>query len=413
MITTQTDYFETFHLLRNTYNTSEAEIDIPGSDITLCNIPFRSGAIPTEAEGPAIRFDKKIYNALLKYYLRSNSYSNDYLFQSLNERDENIGENTSFNYIIVKKRSSERSGDFTFLFHGLNERSWDKYLPWAFDLVETTGKPVVLFPLAYHINRAPRIWSDPRLMKEVSQERARLFPDIQFSSFANAALSIRLQFSPNRFVLSGVQTFRDIIRLMESIRTGEHPHLHEDASVDIFGYSIGAFFAELLMMSSPRGMFDKSKMFLFCGGPTLDLMNPVSKAIIDSEAALALKNFYIDTNGSDFLKDDMITSTFAQLEEGGNVFKSMLDHRKMESFRTARFESFGDRCLIVPLEKDTVMPPDAVYKTFHPNFHKNIQTEDFSYTYLHENPFPLNVRLKEEVNTSFRRIFDIAGGFLS
>ncbi len=407
------DYFQTYNLLRSAYNADNPEIHIAGSDITLHHVPFRSEPIPTEAESPAYRFDKKIYNALLKYYLRYNTYSNDYLFHSLNERDENIGENSSFNYIIIKKKSSEKSRTFIFLFHGLNERSWDKYLPWAFDLVNNTGKPVVMFPLAYHINRAPRFWSDPRLMREVSNERGRLFPEVQFSSFANAALSTRLQFSPNRFLLSGVQTFNDIVQFMNNVRKGEHSHLFENATADIFGYSIGAFFAEILMMSNPRRMFDESKMFLFCGGPTLDLMNPVSKAIIDSEAALALKNFYIDMNGSDFLKDEMIASTLNQFEEGGNVFKSMLDHRKMKSFRTERFKIFEDRSLIVPLRKDAVMLPDAINGSFQTSFHNRIRTEDFPYSYSHENPFPLHVRIKDEINAGFRRIFDVAGEFIS
>jgi hypothetical protein len=407
------DYIQTYNVLRRTYNTGIDSTAIPESDTVIYNIPFRSVPIPSEPADSPLRFDRKIYNALLKYYLRFNTYSNDYLFHSLNERDENIEENVSFNYIVVKKKSSGKANSFIFLFHGLNERSWDKYLPWAFDLVNTTGKPVLLFPLAYHMNRAPRIWSDPRLMKEVSVERMRLFPDLHLSSFANAALSIRLQFSPNRFLLSGVQTFNDIVRLMNAIRQGDHPHFHANANPDIFGYSIGAFFSEILMMSNPGNFFDDSKMFLFCGGPTLDLMNPVSKAIIDSEAALALKNFYIDTNGVDFLKDEMIASVFEQFEEGGKVFKSMLSHRKMKSYRTEKFKIFNKRCMIVPLQKDGVMPPDAVRSSFPPCFHSKIKTDDFPYAYLHENPFPVNAGFKEEVDAGFRRIFDIAGGFLS
>ncbi len=406
------DYFQTYNLLKSTYNLNDCEIGVPESDIVIHNIPFTSEPIPNEAETSALRFDKKIFNALLKYYLRFNTYSNDYLFHSLNERDENIGENNSFTYILMKKKSAEKSNSFIFLFHGLNERSWEKYLPWAFDLVKNTGKPVLLFPLAFHMNRDPRFWSDPRLMKEVSSERMRLFPDLQLSSFANAALSIRLQFSPSRFLLSGVQTFNDIVRFMKSVRQGDHPHFHKHATADIFGYSIGAFFSEILMMSNPGGLFDGSKMFLFCGGPTLDLMNPVSKAIIDSETALALKNFYIDTNGADFLKDEMISAVLDKFEEGGKVFKSMLSYRKLKSYRAEKFKKFQHRSMIVALQKDAVMRPDAVKESLPSCFHRRIKTDDFPYAYSHENPFPVNNSIKEPVNVSFRKIFDTAEVFL-
>lgn len=407
------NYFESYDLLRRIYSLNVNEIPAPGSDIIFYTIPFSSKPIPNETDTSSLRFDKKIFNALLKYYLRFNTYSNDYLFHSLNERDENIQENNSFNYILVKKKADVKAGSFIFLFHGLNERSWDKYLPWAYDLVNRTGKPVVLFPLAFHMNRAPRFWSDPRLMKEVSVERSRLFPHVQHSSFANAALSTRIQFSPNRFLISGVQTFNDVVSLMESIRHDTHPHIGAAATADIFGYSIGAFFSEILLMSNPRNHFDGSRMFLFCGGATLNNMYPVSKAIIDTEAAQVLKEFYIDNGGRDFHNDGMIQSTLAQFAEEGNNFISMLDHQRMESFRNEKFSHIGERCLIVPLKNDAVMSPEGICETFQNTPRITIRTTDFPYRYSHENPFPLNVPARERVEQCFRSIFDTAGSFLS
>jgi hypothetical protein len=406
------EYVHSYTQLRNAYSVNRSKIEIPGSDVVMYNIPFHSTPLPNEPDTSALRFDRKIFNALLKYYLRLNTYSNDYLFRSLNERDENIAENNSFNYILVKNKTTVKSDSFIFLFHGLNERSWDKYLPWAYDLVSTTEKPVVLFPLAFHMNRAPRFWSDPRLMKEVAAERARLFPDVQFSSFANAALSTRIQFSPNRFLLSGVQTFRDTVRLMESIRKGDHPHIHAKATPDIFGYSIGTFFSQLLMMSNPRNFFDDSRMFLFCGGSTLDKMYPVSKAIIDSEAAQTLKEFYIDNDGREYLKDEIIQSVLREFEEGGRNFECMLDHTKMETFRSEKLDHIGERCLVIPLQKDTVMSPGGISGTFSNVSRIPIHTTDFPYRYSHENPFPVNIPQRDRVNESFRTIFDTAGSFL-
>ena len=57
------------------------------------------------------------------------------------------------------------------LFHGLNEKDWDKYLPWAHALARATGKAVLLFPTAFHMNRAMGHWSDHRCMHRASQER--------------------------------------------------------------------------------------------------------------------------------------------------------------------------------------------------------------------------------------------------
>ena len=407
------NYIHLYNHLKQTYNGGDSEIPIRDSGISFHNVPFSSTPISSGKEPAGYRFDKKIYNALLKYYLKLNTYSNEYIFHSLNEKDENIEENNSFNYITVKKQSSGRSDSCLLLLHGLNERSWDKYLPWAFELVSKTGKPVILFPLAFHMNRAPREWSDPRLMKEVSNERSRLFPEVESSTFANAALSTRLQFSPGRFLLSGVQTFYDIVKLLDIIRQGEHPRFGKDAAVDIFGYSIGAFLSQMLMMSNPKGHFSNSKLFLFCGGCTMDRMQPVSKAIMDSEAALALKNFYIDGVGNEFLNDELIQSTLAQFDEGGKLFQSMLDHTNIEEFRNAKFKTFADRCMIIPLQKDRVMSPESVSVTLRKHFHNNIRPDDFPYQYSHENPFPVNERINDQVNESFHRIFDCAGRFLT
>jgi len=407
------NYIQLYKRLRNIYTTDEGTIRIPDSDISFHNLPFSSTPITGGKEPAGYRFDKKIYNALLRYYLKLNTYSNEYIFHSLNEKDENITENNSFNYIIVKKQSSGRANSCILLLHGLNERSWDKYLPWAFDLVSKTNKPVILFPLAFHMNRAPHEWSDPRLMREVSNERSRLFPEVASSTFANAALSTRLQFSPTRFLLSGVQTFYDIVKLLDNIRHDDHPHLSKGAPFDIFGYSIGAFLSQMLMMSNPKDHFSNSKLFLFCGGCTMDRMQPVSKAIMDSEAALALKNFYIDNNGNEFLNDEMIQSTLAQFEEGGKIFESMLDHTKMEEFRNSKFKTFADRCMIIPLQKDTVMSPESVDATLGKIMCNNIHPDDFPYQYTHENPFPVNERITGQVNESFHRIFDCAERFLT
>ena len=55
--------------------------------------------------------------------------------------------------------------------HGLNERNWSKYLTWAEYLSSKTGKIVILFPIAFHINRSPVGWSNPRYLQSIFTKR--------------------------------------------------------------------------------------------------------------------------------------------------------------------------------------------------------------------------------------------------
>ena len=69
------------------------------------------------------------------------------------ENDNQIKENQNFTYYVVvpsnegDTKPDKKFGSAILLFHGLNERSWDKYRPWANYLSDKTGKPVILFPI--------------------------------------------------------------------------------------------------------------------------------------------------------------------------------------------------------------------------------------------------------------------------
>ena len=114
----------------------------------------------------------------------------------IKHHDIDIIENRDFDITVFKKSAAKISGRILFLFHGLNEKHWDKYLPWAEKLVELTGSTVVLFPIAFHMNRVPPEWADIRLMNRVSAARRQHSPSILNSTFANAAISARLQLIP-------------------------------------------------------------------------------------------------------------------------------------------------------------------------------------------------------------------------
>ena len=265
-----------------------------GCALDVHTYPFASrGEIHSVAD-----YDGKssTFRALISFFLENNPFSRKHFFRELESADRDIVENREFRYSIFAPKidaapAGHASARPIILLHGLNEKSWDKYLPWAARLAEETDRPVILFPIAFHMNRAPEAWANPREMMGVAKERRRLFPELRTGSFANAALSHRIQFAPQRFVTSGLESYFNIVDLVRDIHEGRHPMFPPGTRVDLFGYSIGASLSELFLMANRDGLFSDSRAFLFCGGSILDKANPVSKAIMDEEAHRGLQSF--------------------------------------------------------------------------------------------------------------------------
>ena len=179
------DYFDLNNHLKEIFTLEQETIHSDELNISIHNYPFNSSSTIDSNE---FGFD-----------LLDGNGAEDNIFS----KDIEVKENTTFKYIIVKKRNTKRAKDVIFLFHGLNERHWQKYLPWAINLHQLTEKAVILFPIAFHMNRAPRNWSDPRIMNKISSRRVNAYKNIKNSTFANAALSERLHHNPSRFFTSG------------------------------------------------------------------------------------------------------------------------------------------------------------------------------------------------------------------
>lgn len=354
-----------------------------------------------------------IFNALLSYYLQNNSVSNDYIFRNLNAPDNSFEENNRFSYTVLRNKNTNKSKSVIVLLHGLNEKNWDKYLPWARYLMIKTGKPVILFPLAFHMNRAPKEWSDSRLMFKLSKERMVLFPSLESSSYVNAAISTRLQFSPERFLLSGLQTLYDLIQLVEEIRNDANPFVAKDAEIDYFGYSVGGFLGQILLMSNPCNLFSDSRLLVFCGGATLDRTTPVSRTIIDSEGADALIQYYVNDFENAANVDGHLHDLFVKSDEVGVAFKCMLDSEKMISFRNALLCSLKEKIRILGLKKDKVFTPESITGKYLHRIADSVKLFDFNYNYTHETPFPLLTKIEDEVNKSFLDIFNYSADFLA
>ncbi len=329
--------------------------------------------------------------------------------------DSEIHQNNSFIYPIYKKNGGKKSESVIILLHGLNEKNWDKYHTWAKVLLELTGKAVLLFPISFHINRVPPDWTHPRKMDNLSKERKAMFPDIIESSFVNAAISTRLQFKPETFFWSGLRTYYDILKLFAQIKSDEHPLISENASVDFFAYSIGAFLTEILMMNNFNNWLDESKAFLFCGGPAMSGMYATSRYIYDSETYKSMTNFYVLNFEEEIKKSSGMQRYFANPDDAAIDFKSLLSVDMLKEYREKKLNNLSDRIKALALVKDTVIPPESVIQTLNGD-DKKISTEvivmDFPFDYDHISPFPLGENIQVEVDKSFGKVFNIASEFL-
>ena len=374
------EYTKTFNELKTIFKLENKKMSIPDSDIKIHNIGFRSDVPLNE-------------------------------FSNIN--DTLIAENRSFLYPVFTPRNAE-SKKVILLLHGLNERSWVKYLVWAYYLTQNTDSYVILFPISFHINRSPSLWKDPRAMINFMKDRNSTLGEIKMSSFANIALSNRLTEDPMRFFKSGYQTTTDIVKLLSGIRNGEHEIIPRTSNINIFAYSIGAFLAEIILMGNPENLFSDSKLFIFCGGSVFSNMRGSSKLIMDSLAFDRVYNYYLNDfektlTGKSPLVDFLSTSQI------GMAFRSMIDLGRFKTFRENILKKLRDQIHSISLVKDSVIPCNGVISTLG-NFNKKdiVDIWDFPYEYTHENPFPLlDFPLSKKVDYWFEKVFAEATMFLA
>ena len=272
--------------------------------------------------------------------------------------DSTIEENRNFSYpVFVPAGAAVKNKKALILLHGLNERRWEKYLPWAYNLCISTGRTVVLFPIAYHVNRAPGIWSSVRGMMPVMNLRKNASAHNTAVSFANAALSQRIDEKPERFIAGALQTINDVELLVSKIRADRDPLLDENASIHFFSYSIGCSLAEILLMldedrEEPDKLFQDSRLCLFCGGSVLEYANPVSRAILDADAFSHLDQFFDE---------------FGELPEKGKLFSvlsSLMKTRFLPELRNRYLLSLKNRVKGFMLSTDSVFPVGGLRRTW-------------------------------------------------
>lgn len=339
----------------------------------------------------------------------------DIIQEMLNKTDAEIPENINFRYHIIMPRNEIKSKGIIFMFHGFNEKTWHKYLPWAAYIVSKTGKSVVMFPLAFHMNRAPAEWSGAHEMYKVSQQRKERHPDVINSSLSNVAISTRLHNKPQRFIWSGLQSYYDVIDLVKDFKAGKHSAIEADATIDFCSYSIGTFLGEVLMMTNKNGYFSNSKYATFCGGPVFNRLFPVSKFILDSEANVSLYSFVVEHIESHMKRDPILNKALNEPYEEGINFRAMLNYKTLTSYREEKFRDMADRFYAVTLQQDEVVPPYEVINTLQGGRRDipiKVDVLDLPYKYRHEDPFPALNKIQDEVDENFRLIFDKISNFL-
>lgn len=337
------------------------------------------------------------------------------------DNETKIIENREFDFVIFKPQTSVGETDTNtggskeciILLHGLNERSWEKYLTWAEDLAINCNRPVILFPMAFHMNRTPASWCAPRIMMPWSAKRRVLFAGVNNSTFCNVALSSRLSICPQRFYVSGRESVYNIAQLARDIRDGKildngKKIFSQDCRIDFFAYSIGALLAQTILISNPDSNFSDSKLCTFCGGSIFKDMDGNSKDIVDSEAFEKIRNYYctefIKTCG-DFIHD---------------AYKSLITPECLRQERESFFTKARSRIKMLTLKKDKVIPTFGALHAVGINNISLVEEMDFPFEYSHQIPFPAphsaSLKMKEllpdTVYTSFRRVFDAAERFL-
>ncbi|MRR19598.1 hypothetical protein EG827_05345 [bacterium] len=370
---------------------------------------FRGGPVEGFIPGTGIRLVSKVFHSSSGYcYPDAKNVSS--VFLSLFKSRELENSNRDFSYYLLIPGNSAGRGAIVLL-HGLNERSWGKYMQWGMRLAADTGRPVVLFPNAYHMNRSPRSWIDRHLMMPLVAARTSLLPDTQLSTFVNVALSTRMSSSPQRFLLSGYQTVKDLASLTDSIRDGSHPDLPGGGAVDIFAYSIGALATQVMMLAKPSLLPDDTRVMLFCGGSAFGLMNGTSKLIMDSRAFERLVRFYLDwpderggPGGDRFMQ--IMNDT-----PEGKAFFGMTSLSRLKETSGTPFRNSEGKLRAVTFTGDRVIPPEAVSATLQG---ADVEIWSPAYPFTHENPFPvLPGLLSQEVDRTFDRLFTEAAAFLS
>ena len=326
------------------------------------------------------------------------------------QTDDSIQENKHFNYLVFTPRWKSKSNEVILLMHGLNERTWEKYLVWAEYLAEQTGKPVILFPIAFHMNRTPNSWFNPRAILPWVNQRKEKTKEAVNSTFFNVALSSRISENPLRFYASGRESIFNLWQLIREIKSGTHPLFAEGTSVNIFAYSIGAMLSQVFMLANPDHLTDDTKLFMFCGGSIFCDMNGSARDILDAKANEQMQDYYLNEFSQNSSSHRVLPEIYKN-DDFEKAFQSMILPELHRDFRENFFLKLKKQIQAVSLKKDLVIPTMGIIRALGKSSGEILQEVDFPFPYTHQIPFPTKTD-PEQLNGSFLNVFNRAASFL-
>lgn len=398
------DYSKDYAALKELFTSSETDKEFDTIELHDVGFVSQSFGILPGIEAYKCNIHNVTVEDELSYYSENGIENN-----SLHIKDIFAKRNRSFNYQILKPKGTEKINRVILLLHGFNERDWSKYLPWAKAMSDGTKSAVILFPLAFHMQRAPTEWSNTREMFKLSEERKQTFPNIENSSLTNVAVSTRLHAMPHRALWSGLQTYNDVLQLMKDVKKDNNVHIDKDAHFDIFSFSVGGFLAQVLKMTNFNNYFEHSKVCLFCSGATFNNQAPSSKFILDSETDAALFAYLVKDLDEIIEKDNVLRHYLKGDFLPGKIFYALLDYEKEREFRESMLKKHADQFYAISLTKDDIVRPQEIENTLkgaNRDIDIRIDELDFEYDYIHENPFPVMGVDPKEVDKSFEMMFE-------
>jgi hypothetical protein len=99
----------------------------------------------------------------------------------------------------------------------------------------------------------------------------------------------------------------------------------------------------------------------------------------------------------------------------GKAFRSMVSNDGLRNFREKTLKKYKSRILSIPLLTDKVIPSAPTVELLSATACRpeNIKVMDFKFPYIHENPFPVNLKeYSSLIDEAFIRVFSLSAGFL-
>jgi len=366
---------------------------------------FQAGSLYREFRERRMRFGVNLPQltqdgvSIHKVDFVSNNYS------CLLREDQDVVDNIQFPYMLFLPEGNKQFDEVIIILNGLNESEYRKFFPWAASFA-ASGIPTIIFPIAFLINRRPKGWFIPEEVGKKLSVRRNLEGNSTCTSY-NVILSERLHEHPERFFLAGLQTYNDMIDLVNTLYCGEYRVWREDRTfspftkgtrVHFLGYSLGGYLALILFLGvGDNPILSQGKLIIFCSGAAInshdpDLnANPISPLILDRNASERLIEFY--KQGKNFPHMEKVEAL---------MFKAVF--LSDQSILGPNLERLKKRIGVIGSGNDKVIPIKGM--------EKNLGWVDENLKLgIHEYPFNVQSHDQPNLEREMSRSYDIAKEF--